>query len=66
MPFLRKIPFLGALFRRDTIDTAKIDLLIFITAHVVKEDEFPPEVISKLEQKLDRDSKAVVNKKKRK
>ncbi|MCX7927111.1 MAG: secretin and TonB N-terminal domain-containing protein [Candidatus Omnitrophica bacterium] len=52
VPFLSKVPLLGALFRRETIDTGKIDLLIFITAHVVKENEFSPETISKLEQRM--------------
>jgi len=53
IPFLSKIPILGLLFRRETIDKAKIDLLIFITAHIVKEDEFSPEKINQLEKKLD-------------
>lgn len=52
IPFLSKIPFLGALFRRDTIDTAKVDLLIFITAHVLTDEEFSAEEIGKLEERL--------------
>jgi type IV pilus assembly protein PilQ len=39
IPFLSKIPILGALFTRNTVDTQKIDLLIFITARVVRPDE---------------------------
>lgn len=35
VPWLSKIPLLGLLFRRDTSDTAKIELLIFITATIV-------------------------------
>jgi type IV pilus assembly protein PilQ len=31
IPFLSKIPILGPIFRRDTVDTQKIDLLVFIT-----------------------------------
>ena len=31
---------LTGLFRRDTYDDEKIDLLIFITAHIVEEGEF--------------------------
>ena len=38
VPFLGSIPILGWLFRRETIQTEKIDLLIFLTATVV-----PPE-----------------------
>lgn len=53
VPFLSKIPLLGLLFQRETHDTAKIDLLVFISAHVVKDDEFSPGEIAKLEQRLD-------------
>ena len=68
IPFLRDIPIFGAFFRRDTYDTAKIDLLIFITARIVKEGELTPEEIAKLEERLDRGpvkkkTKAVVKKK---
>ena len=37
VPWLSKIPILGLFFRRDTTDTAKIELLIFITARIVDE-----------------------------
>ncbi|MCX5715365.1 MAG: type IV pilus secretin PilQ [Candidatus Omnitrophica bacterium] len=36
VPILGKIPLLGLLFTRDTYDTEKIDLLIFITAKIVE------------------------------
>jgi type IV pilus assembly protein PilQ len=52
VPFLSKIPILGIFFRRDTTDTEKIDLLIFISAHIVKDNEFPPEEIARLKQRL--------------
>lgn len=39
IPFLSKIPVLGVLFSRDTTDTGKLDLLIFITARILKEGE---------------------------
>lgn len=39
VPFLSHIPILGFLFNRDVVDTQKIDLIIFITARVVKPDE---------------------------
>lgn len=42
IPFLGKIPFLGALFRRDTNTTEKVDLLIFITAQIIKPGELAP------------------------
>jgi type IV pilus assembly protein PilQ len=54
VPFLSKIPILGAFFRRETIDTAKVDLLIFITARIMKDEDFSPEEIAKLEQRMER------------
>jgi type II secretory pathway component GspD/PulD (secretin) len=53
IPFLNKIPILGVLFSRDTYDTGKLDLLIFITARVVKEGEFSPEELAKLQQRVE-------------
>jgi type II secretory pathway component GspD/PulD (secretin) len=50
IPFLSKIPILGKFFTRETFDTQKVDLLIFITARVVKDGEFSPEEIAKLEK----------------
>jgi type IV pilus assembly protein PilQ len=52
IPFLKNIPFLGPLFRKDTSDIKKIDLLIFISARIVKEGELTPEEIKKLEERL--------------
>jgi type IV pilus assembly protein PilQ len=52
VPFLSKIPFLGKFFTRETIDNSKVDLLIFISAHVIKDEEFSPEEIAELEQRM--------------
>lgn len=52
IPFLSKIPFLGVLFRRDTDSVQKIDLLIFITARIIKEGGLSPEEIAKLEARM--------------
>jgi type II secretory pathway component GspD/PulD (secretin) len=52
VPFLSKIPFLGALFRRETVSNAKVDLLIFITARVMKDDEYSADQIGRLEERL--------------
>ena len=60
IPFLSKIPFIGNLFKRETIDNGKIDLLIFITAHIMKEDEFDSEQIAKLEERMERREKNAV------
>jgi type IV pilus assembly protein PilQ len=40
IPFLSKIPLLGILFSRETVDVAKIDLLIFISARIIDEDQY--------------------------
>ena len=53
IPFLSKIPWLKWLFSRETADTEKIDLLIFITARVVKDGLTKEELLS-LEKRLDR------------
>lgn len=39
IPILGDIPWLGALFRRETNDTSKVDLVIFITAHIVSDEQ---------------------------
>jgi type II secretory pathway component GspD/PulD (secretin) len=53
IPFLSKIPFLGKAFNRETTDTSKIDLLIFITAHVLKDDEPLPSQVIQSENKFE-------------
>jgi len=58
IPFLSKIPYIGGLFRRDIHNNQKVDLLIFITAHVIKEGEFTPEEIARLEKRVDKDYKS--------
>lgn len=50
IPILSKIPLLGKLFSRETLDTQKIELIIFITAHIIREGEFSPEEIAKMEE----------------
>lgn len=45
IPYLKDVPGIGKLFTRDTEDTAKIDLLIFITAQVVHPGEGEPQNI---------------------
>lgn len=52
IPFLSKIPVLGLLFKRNTDDIQKIDLLIFITASVLKEGGLSQEEIVRLEDRL--------------
>lgn len=68
VPFLSKIPFAGPLFRRDTVDNEKIDLLVFITARIVKEG-MSPEEVAKLEDRMNtiaQKQKASVSDKKKK
>ena len=40
IPFLKDIPLLGLLFKRTTVNIEKIDLLIFISAHIVGPDNY--------------------------
>lgn len=52
IPFIRKIPFIGKLFERTTYDTEKVELLIFITAHIVDDKNLTAEQLSSLEERL--------------
>jgi len=61
IPFLKDLPWgLGKIFGRETTKNQKIDLLIFITAKIIKEGEYTPEEIAKLEKRLGRASVADV------
>ncbi|MCU0666137.1 MAG: secretin and TonB N-terminal domain-containing protein [Candidatus Omnitrophica bacterium] len=52
VPFLNKLPFIGKLFQRETNDTGKVDLLIFITARVIDDADYPAEKIAQLQDEL--------------
>lgn len=52
IPFLGKIPIIGFLFQRQTDDIEKIDLLIFITARIIKEEGLDESYIATLEDRL--------------
>ncbi len=52
IPFLNKIPGLGVLFGRETTKKTKIDLLIFLSARIVKDGDFTAAEIAKLQQEL--------------
>ncbi|MCG8430809.1 MAG: type II and III secretion system protein, partial [Candidatus Omnitrophica bacterium] len=52
VPFLHRIPWIGNLFKRETVDTAKIDLLIFISAEIVGSDVSSAEELAKLEEQF--------------
>jgi type IV pilus assembly protein PilQ len=55
IPFLKDLPWgIGKIFGRETVTNTKIDLLIFITARIVKENEYTPEELAKLENRLGR------------
>ncbi len=55
IPILMKLPIIGKLFRRETTDTDKLDLLIFITAKIVKENTSFADDIDKIERKFIKD-----------
>ncbi|MDD3988328.1 MAG: hypothetical protein PHC93_05195, partial [Candidatus Omnitrophica bacterium] len=50
IPLISKLPWVGRFFRRDIDNISKIDLLIFITARIIKEGDLSKEEIAKLEQ----------------
>jgi type IV pilus assembly protein PilQ len=52
IPFLRRIPVVGKLFERKTYDTEKVELLIFITAHIVDDKNLSADQLVSLEDKL--------------
>ncbi len=55
IPFLKDLPWgVGKLFGRETTNTQKIDLLIFIKARIIKEGEYTAEELAKLEARLGR------------
>lgn len=54
IPFLKDLPWVGKLFGRETDTITKIDLLIFITARIINENEYTPEELAKLEKRLGR------------
>ncbi|MCX5706072.1 MAG: hypothetical protein NTW13_00090, partial [Candidatus Omnitrophica bacterium] len=53
IPFVMDIPWLGKFFARETESVTKVDLLIFITAHIVKEGELSKEEAARLEKGVD-------------
>lgn len=52
VPFLRKIPLVGKFFERKTYDTEKIELIIFITAHIIDDRSLSQEQLADLGQNL--------------
>jgi type IV pilus assembly protein PilQ len=54
IPFLVNLPWVGKFFGRDKDNVEKIDLLIFITARIIKDNEYSPEELAKLEKRLGR------------
>ncbi len=63
IPFLKDLPWgIGKIFGRETVTNTKIDLLIFITARIIREDEYTPEELAKLEARLGRPAVVEVKK----
>ena len=65
IPFLSKIPIVGNLFKRDTVDNSKVDLLIFITAYIVNEDGMTTSEIVKLEKEIGKESRVTFTSKRK-
>ncbi|MFH0855058.1 MAG: secretin and TonB N-terminal domain-containing protein [Candidatus Omnitrophota bacterium] len=53
VPFIKDIPWLGKLFTRQTDNVTKVDLLIFITAHILEEGELSQEETEKIKKGVD-------------
>ncbi len=53
VPFLMDIPWLGKFFTRETTSVAKVDLLIFITARIIEDNELSKEELERLEKGVD-------------
>lgn len=53
IPILSDIPLIGGLFTRRTTDVEKIDLLIFITARIVKPGELTEQEMAMVKKALD-------------
>ena len=54
IPILKDIPLLGLFFQSRSTTISKIDLIIFITATIIKETDFSPDEIKKLEERVGR------------
>jgi general secretion pathway protein D len=52
IPFLSKIPFLGSLFSRETVDVSKVDLLIFITARIIDDNQESLEQLGRMQKEF--------------
>jgi len=58
VPLLGDIPILGALFRRKTYDTKKVDLIIFLSASIISE---PGEATEEKMRVMDRKDESLAN-----
>lgn len=63
IPVLSDLPIVGALFTRRTHDVEKIDLLIFITARIVKPGELTEQEMAMVKQALEAGQPDVVTEK---
>jgi type IV pilus assembly protein PilQ len=52
VPILKDIPLLGWFFRRTTDDVQKVELLIFITAHIVDEKTLASEQLTEIQKRM--------------
>ncbi|NQT46387.1 MAG: hypothetical protein HQ593_02765 [Candidatus Omnitrophica bacterium] len=66
VPILGDIPILGALFKRKTYDTEKVDLLIFITANIIESDDMVARAVKMEDEFNERNEKVLKRGKKKK
>ncbi|MDP3041225.1 MAG: hypothetical protein Q8N62_00605 [Candidatus Omnitrophota bacterium] len=62
IPFINKLPWIGKFFGRETNTVTKIDLLIFISARIIKEGDYSTEELAKLEKRLGRSAVVEIKK----
>lgn len=62
IPFLVDLPWIGKFFGRDKDNLEKVDLLIFITAKIIKDGDYSPEELAKLKKRLNNEEPPVESK----
>ena len=57
VPILKDIPIVGLFFQSRSTTVSKIDLIVFITAKIIKDGDFSSEEIQRLEERVGRPTK---------
>jgi len=57
IPILKDIPIIGLFFQSRSTTVSKIDLIVFITAKIIKDGDFSAEEVQRLEERVGRPEK---------